>query len=78
MSKPEFAMSMFASKADLFEAKADYYEQELKKLRDELLRDRDDAANPAPYMQPSDYDVESGKEFAYDEVVYKLNKVLGE
>lgn len=48
----------------------------LEELRVEILQLRDFAANPAPYMRPEDYDVESGKEFAYDEVVYMLNKII--
>ena len=78
MSKPAFAMSMFASKADLYEAKANYFENELKKLREDVLDDRNMAANPGPYLQESDYDYASGKEFALDEVVDSLNRILGE
>ena len=48
----------------------------LEELRVDLIRLRDSAANPAPYMEPEDYDVESGKEFAYDEAVYMLNKII--
>ena len=48
----------------------------LEEMRDEVLRLRDVAANPAPYMHDEDYDIESGKEFAYDEVVTMLNKII--
>ena len=48
----------------------------LEELRVDLIRLRDSAAHPAPYMEPEDYDVESGKEFAYDEAVYMLNKII--
>ena len=67
---------MYASLADLYEAKAAYYEQELKKLRDEVERLHHTAAHPPAYLTPESYDMESGKEFAYDEVLSMVNKVL--
>jgi len=78
MSKPAFAMSMFASKADLFEAKAEYFEQQLKKLRDEFAELHAVAAQQVPYLDESESGYADGKEFAYEEVVDALNKVLGE
>ena len=48
----------------------------LEELRVDLIRARDAAAHPGPYMDPEDYDIESGKEFAYDEAVYMLNKII--
>jgi len=79
MSKPEFAMSMFASRADLYEAKANYFEQELVKLRDDMSRKLASAAGAdVLFMADSDKDIEFGKAHAYEEAVDGLNNVLGE
>jgi len=82
MSKPAFAMSMYASKADLFEAKANYFENELKKLRDEVLEARDLASAAGSdsdvYMPQEARSDACAKELALDEVLESLNKVLGE
>ena len=57
-------------------SKKDLLMKALEELRVDLIRLRDAAAHPGPYMDPEDYDIESGKEFAYDEAVYRLNKII--
>ena len=50
----------------------------LEEFRVEVLSDRDFAANPGPYLSENEYGYADGKEFAYDEIVFKLNKIIQE
>lgn len=58
--------------------KKDLLMKALEQLREEVLVERDYAANPPPYMDEEDYASYTGKELAYDDVVYKLNKIIKE
>jgi hypothetical protein len=72
MAKQTFAMSMYASKADLYQAKAEYYEREIENLRNEMLENR----NLQKDLSDRDDGYCAGKATAYDEAAMRLNDLL--